>query len=64
MNSWYNKGTTTKVRLVEKAKPQTIAVATGPQIRDFPPNPVVRENKPATVVKDVMRIGTTRRRAA
>ena len=38
--------------------------ATGPQIRELPPNPVARENKPAIVVREVIMTGITRLRAA
>ena len=57
-------GTANSVNIVEKVKPQTIAVATGPQIKDVPANPVASENSPAIVVIEVIRIGITRRRAA
>ncbi|MEZ5584313.1 MAG: multicopper oxidase domain-containing protein [Candidatus Competibacteraceae bacterium] len=35
-----------------------------PGIKDFPASPVAKENKPATSASDVIKIGTTRRRAA
>ena len=50
--------------MVATNRPNTMLVATGPHSSDFPPSPVARENKPAIVVKAVMIIGTTRRRAA
>jgi len=55
---------TNSVRNVETIKPQTMAVATGPHMREWPPRPVARENKPAMVVNEVIKIGMTRRRAA
>ena len=51
------------VSVVEKMRPQTIAVATGPQISDLPPSPVARESRPATVVSEVMSIGKTYKEA-
>jgi hypothetical protein len=60
----YSSGTTNRVRTVEKARPQTMAVATGPQTNDLPPSPVAREKSPAMVVMEVIRMGMTRRRAA
>ena len=64
INIRYNNGITISVRQVEKVSPQTIDVATGPQIKEWPPNPVANENKPAIVVSDVIKIGITRRLAA
>ena len=57
-------GITNKVSTVENANPQTIAVATGPQISDLPARPAASENNPAMVVREVISIGITRRRAA
>ena len=57
-------GTTNRVRTELKPSPQTIAVATGPQINEDPPRPAARENNPAMVVITVITIGTTRRRPA
>ncbi len=48
----------------ENISPQTIAVATGAQISEWPPNPIARENKPATVVSVVIIMGKTLRLAA
>ena len=52
------------VSSVDTLKPHTIAVATGPQIRECPASPVASENSPAMVVTAVIIIGITRRRAA
>ena len=41
----------------EKARPQTIAVANGPQINDFPAKPLASEKSPAIVVREVIKIG-------
>ena len=60
----YSSGMENKVNTVEKVSPQTIDVATGPHSSDWPPSPTASENNPATVVSEVIRIGTTRRRAA
>ena len=64
INARYNNGITNKVSMVENANPHTMDDATGPQINDSPPNPVANENSPAIVVKEVIIIGITRRRAA
>ena len=60
----YNKGITNKVNIDENANPHTIAVANGPQIKDFPAKPLAREKSPALVVNDVIKIGIIRRLAA
>ena len=52
------------VNRLEKASPQTMAVATGPQISDSPPSPKASDDKPAIVVNVVINIGMTRLRAA
>jgi len=52
---------TNKVNIEEKPKPHTIAVAIGPQIRESPATPAAKENKPAMVVKVVIKMGITRR---
>ena len=64
MNTRKSSGTISSVSTVEKIRPQTIAVATGPHSSDLPPSPVASENRPATVVSDVISTGITRRRAA
>lgn len=53
-----------RVSTLEKARPHTMAVATGPQIKDFPPKPKARDIKPEMVVKLEMQMGTTRLLAA
>ena len=55
---------TSNVIIVETAHPHIIAEATGPHKREFPPKPNAKESNPAIVVKEVIKIGTTRRRAA
>ena len=55
---------TISVNTVENASPQTMAVATGPHIRESPARPTAREKSPAIVVNDVMSIGITLRLAA
>ena len=59
-----SNGIAYKVSILEKASPQTIAVATGPQISDLPPSPSASEDSPAIVVSVVIRIGMMRLRAA
>ena len=48
----------------EKARPNTMDEATGPNNRDLPPSPAASENRPAMVVEVVMMMGTTRLLAA
>ena len=55
---------TNNVIKVETANPHIIAEATGPHSREFPPRPDAKDSNPAIVVKEVIKIGTTRRRAA
>ena len=57
-------GTTNRVSIELKPRPQTIAVATGPQISEEPPSPAANENNPAIVVITVITIGTTLLRPA
>ena len=64
MNIQYSKGMTNRVSTVENPRPQTIEAATGPHSNDLPPSPTASENRPPMVVTEVIRIGTTRRRAA
>ena len=45
------------MNIVENTRPQTIDVATGPQIMEDPPSPVAREKRPAIVVIEVISIG-------
>ena len=59
INIRYNIGITNRVNTVENARPQTIAVATGPQINEVPAKPVANENKPAMVVSEVINTGIT-----
>ena len=63
-NSRNISGIANNVSRLEKASPQTIAVATGPHISDSPPSPSASDDNPAIVVKVVINIGMTRRRAA
>ncbi len=60
----YNSGIANKVSTEENPTPQTIAVATGPHIKDSPPKPIASDNKPAIVVQAVINIGITRIRDA
>ena len=50
--------------MLEKDRPQTMAVATGPQMSDSPPSPKASDDKPAMVVSVVINMGMTRLRAA
>ena len=64
MNERNNTGTRNKVSVVATNSPKTMLVATGPRKSDLPPSPAANENRPAMVVRDVIRLGMTRRLAA